>query len=51
MLLLLPEKDLKDIRDNGPFPLEIKCHHCNTGYLFEKNELSEIYGKRYPDNW
>jgi molecular chaperone Hsp33 len=50
MLLLLPVDDLKDIRDNGPFPLEIKCHHCNTDYHFEKDELVEIYGRRYPHN-
>lgn len=50
MLLLLPVTDLKDIRDNGPFPLEIKCHHCNTDYLFEKDEVAEIYGRRYPNN-
>ena len=50
MLMMLPIHDLKDIRDNGPFPLEIKCHHCNTGYLFEKEELAGIYGRRYPHN-
>ncbi len=50
MLMMLPVTDLKDIRDNGPFPLEIKCHHCNTAYLFEKDELAGIYGKRYPNN-
>ena len=50
MLLLLPVHDLKDIRDNGPFPLEIKCHHCNTAYLFEKEALAGIYGRRYPHN-
>ncbi len=50
MLMMLPVTDLKDIRDNGPFPLEIKCHHCNTDYLFEKDELVEIYGRRYPNN-
>ena len=50
MLMMLPVTDLKDIRDNGPFPLEIKCHHCNTDYLFDKDELVEIYGRRYPNN-
>jgi len=50
MLMMLPTHDLKDIRDNGPFPLEIKCHHCNTAYLFEKEELAGIYGQRYPHN-
>ena len=50
MLMMLPVDDLKDIRDNGPFPLKIKCHHCNTDYHFEKAELGEIYGRRYPNN-
>ncbi len=50
MLQLLPVDDLKDIRDNGPFPLEINCHHCNTNYHFAENELAGIYGKRYPNN-
>jgi molecular chaperone Hsp33 len=50
MLMMLPVTDLSDIRDNGPFPLEIKCHNCNTAYLFEQAELAVIYGKRYPDN-
>lgn len=50
MLMMLPLTDLKDIRDNGPFPLEIQCHHCNTTYLFEKDELAQIYGRRYPNN-
>ena len=49
-LTLLPIDELKDIRNNGPFPLEIRCHHCNTPYHFEKSDIKEIYGKRYPDN-
>jgi len=50
MLMLLPVTDLKDLRDNGPFPHEIKCHHCNTIYPIEKEELADIYGQRYPHN-
>jgi len=50
MLMMLPVDDLQDIRDNGPFPLEIKCHHCNTAYLFTPAELAGIYGRRYPHN-
>jgi molecular chaperone Hsp33 len=50
MLMMLPVEDLKDLRDNGPFPLEIKCHHCNTSYPFEKEVLAGIYGRRYPNN-
>ena len=50
MLMMLPVDDLQDIRDNGPFPLEIKCHNCNTAYHFEQAELAKIYGRRYPNN-
>jgi len=50
MLMMLPVDDLQDLRDNGPFPMEIKCHNCNTDYLFDKDELAMIYGRRYPNN-
>lgn len=50
MLMMLPVADLKDLRDNGPFPHEIRCHHCNTIYPIEKEELADIYGQRYPHN-
>lgn len=49
-LTLLPIDELKDIRNHGPFPLEIRCHHCNTPYHFEKSDIKKIYGKRFPDN-
>ena len=50
MLALLPIKELKDILETGPFPLEVRCHHCNTFYDFDKNDIQEIYGLRYPNN-
>jgi len=50
LLMMLPVHDLKDIRDNGPFPVELKCHYCNTAYYFSKYEINEIYGARYPNN-
>jgi molecular chaperone Hsp33 len=50
LLMMLPVHDLKDIRDNGPFPVEIKCHYCNTAYYFSKNDIERIYGTRYPNN-
>jgi len=50
LLTLLPIDDLKDISDNGPFPLEMCCHYCNTCYHFRREELREIYGRRYPNN-
>jgi molecular chaperone Hsp33 len=48
LLLLLPMDELKDIRENGPFPLEMRCHFCNTTYPFTRPEIEEIYGKRFP---
>jgi molecular chaperone Hsp33 len=50
LLTLLPIDELKDIRDHGPFPLEMCCHYCNTRYLFTREDLQAIYGTRYPNN-
>jgi molecular chaperone Hsp33 len=50
LLTLLPIDELKDIRDKGPFPVEINCHYCNTPYQFTREDIIEIYGKRYPNN-
>ncbi len=50
LLTLLPIEELKDIRDKGPFPVEINCHYCSTPYHFTKKDIVAIYGKRYPNN-
>ena len=50
LLALLPIQDLKDLRDNGPFPVQMNCHNCNTPYEFSREEVLEIYGSRYPNN-
>jgi molecular chaperone Hsp33 len=50
LLTMLPINDLKDLRDNGPFPIEVRCHNCNTAYTFSREEMEEIYGSRYPHN-
>jgi molecular chaperone Hsp33 len=50
LLTLLPIDELKDIRDKGPFPVEINCHYCQTPYRFSRDDIKEIYGKRYPNN-
>ena len=50
LLTLLPIEELKDIRDNGPFPLELRCHFCNTVYHFAERDIQKIYGQRYPNN-
>ena len=48
VLAMLPMDDLKDIRDKGPFPLEMRCHYCNTQYYFDKEEIESIYAKKDP---
>ncbi len=50
LLLMLPLDDLKDIKENGPFPLEMRCHFCSTRYRFSRSEIDRIYGKRFPNN-
>jgi len=50
LLTMLPINDLKDLRDNGPFPIEMRCHNCNTLYAFSREAIEEIYGSRYPNN-
>ncbi len=50
LITLLPIDELKDMQDNGPFPMEIRCHNCNTPYGFSRHEIREIYGRRFPNN-
>ena len=46
ILRMLPMDELKDIRDNGPFPLEMRCHYCNTLYHFTEEEVQKIYARQ-----
>ncbi|WP_321494421.1 Hsp33 family molecular chaperone HslO [uncultured Desulfobacter sp.] len=39
----LPGEDRTDILANGPFPLELRCHHCNSVYGFSKEELANVF--------
>lgn len=32
-----------DILENGPFPVEIRCHHCNSMYPFSKEDLEALF--------
>ncbi|MEJ5360366.1 MAG: Hsp33 family molecular chaperone HslO [Desulfobacterales bacterium] len=50
LLHLLPIQDLKEMRDVGPFPIEIRCRNCGARYPFQREEIARIYGSRYPDN-
>ncbi len=45
-LLLLPSADLDDICSNGPFPLELRCHHCNSKYIFSEIDLRKLKKNR-----
>lgn len=50
VLAMLPIHDIKEIMDNGPFPVVMRCHHCNTRYTFEKTEIEMIYKRRSIEN-
>lgn len=50
VLTLLPIDELKDIQTNGPFPVEIRCHHCNTRYAFDREHIDRIMATRFADN-
>ena len=41
-LAQLPARDMDDIVENGPFPLEIRCHNCNTTYDFSRSDLLDL---------
>lgn len=45
-IAMLPDSDYFEIRDHGPFPLKMTCHHCNTTQLFSKEEIEAIGTKR-----
>ncbi|MFP4113846.1 MAG: Hsp33 family molecular chaperone HslO [Spirochaetota bacterium] len=38
----LPAEELDDIRENGPFPLKITCHNCNSTYIYQRDEVESI---------
>ncbi|BBO66982.1 33 kDa chaperonin [Desulfosarcina alkanivorans] len=50
VLTLLPIDELKDIREKGPFPIEICCHHCNTRYAFDRQHIDLIVAARFSEN-
>lgn len=43
VLQMLPEAEKADILKNGPFPLEMTCQFCVTGYAFDHTRLSNIF--------
>lgn len=41
-LVSLPATELRDISENGPFPLKVTCHNCNSTYEFDRDEIDMI---------
>ncbi|MFH2044733.1 MAG: Hsp33 family molecular chaperone HslO [Pseudomonadota bacterium] len=39
---MFDENEKKDILENGPFPLQITCHNCNSLYEFSKKDLEKL---------
>lgn len=50
VLTMLPMDELRDIQAKGPFPVEIRCHHCNTRYRFDREHIDRIVAARFADN-
>lgn len=50
MISMLKLEDLEDMAENGPFPMEIRCHYCNTVYGFSREEMTTIKNMRRADN-
>ena len=38
--------EIEDILKKGPFPLETRCHYCNTIYSFSRQDMEKIYRER-----
>jgi molecular chaperone Hsp33 len=45
----LPRGEILEIRENGPFPLKIRCHNCNTVYTFSRQDLDALLADSPPD--
>ncbi|QQO08588.1 Hsp33 family molecular chaperone HslO [Breznakiella homolactica] len=43
-LKALGPKELRDMAEKGPLPLETRCHYCNTRYVFSRDELESLIG-------
>lgn len=49
-LVGLPVEDLAEIAENGPFPVQITCHNCNSVYDFSKEMLAALLVKSQEHN-
>lgn len=45
-MAMLPMDDLRDMAENGPFPIETRCHNCNTLYQYSRETIRDMYERR-----
>jgi molecular chaperone Hsp33 len=50
MLTMLNPEEIEEMAANGPFPIQIRCHYCNTVYDFSREEMKQICRLRRSDN-
>lgn len=50
MLKMLAPDELKDMAANGPFPVQIRCHHCNTSYDFTQEDVQALFAEQASQN-
>jgi molecular chaperone Hsp33 len=43
---MLKPEDLDEMARNGPFPIQIRCHYCNTSYDFDEQQMKTISVER-----
>lgn len=49
MIAMLEIDTLQDMATNGPFPLQVRCHHCNTRYDFSRVQIEAIHRQRLAE--
>jgi molecular chaperone Hsp33 len=49
MLSMLDRKELDDMAQNGPFPVQVRCHNCNTNYTFNQAVIKKIAAQQKSD--
>lgn len=47
-LKTLSSADRQEILLNGPFPVETRCHHCSSTYLFSRENLEALWKTDSP---
>lgn len=50
MIAMLKQEDLEEMATNGPFPIEVRCHYCNTVFELSKEEMRTITNMRQSKN-